>query len=398
MNDTSIRKQVFKLLAAYTVLLFVSFCAIALMFAFVVEDEIIERLMIQQGNNVLEQYESSGVYPTPALSGFTVYTSIDQMPDIVQASYRPAPRVFEVFTSDYHHYHVLTLATGAVLVADVSALLVVSNPPAGWLVILGISLTTLLLLAIILSHWITRVTTRPVILLSEEVKAFPDSVSHFTASDRRDEIGYLADCIETAVIDLNESLKRETDFTRDVSHELRTPLTILKNDVTTSAPGATRDRQLAAIDQMDRTINSLLAMARSESIEAEKFSLTALIEEAMLNNSRDLESGGFEVDMLFSEQWYITANRQLALLVINNLLINGIRHSSNGQLSIDIVEGDLVFSNLHGENAEPRNDIGVGIGQGLYLTQRICDVLGWTMEVIRSEDSHQVVIKAPISH
>jgi hypothetical protein len=166
----------------------------------------------------------------------------------------------------------------------------------------------------------------------------------------------------------------------------------------TSAPGTTRDRQLAAVDQMDLTINSLLAMARSESIVAERFSLTALIEEAMLNNSRDLESSGFEVEMLFSEQRYVTANRQLALLVINNLLINGIRHSTNGQLAIDIVDGDLLFSNQHGKNASPRIDIGVGIGQGLYLTQRICDALGWSVVVIRSEDAHQVVIKAPISH
>jgi|GEM_PF-2858450 len=254
MTGTSIRKQVFKLLAGYTILLFVSFCAVAVLFAFILEDEIIERLMIQQGNILVDQYELTGVYPTPALAGFKIYTSIDQM---------------------------------------------------------------------------------PVILLSQEVQEFPDPVTRFSASKREDEIGYLASCIETAVLDLNESLKRETDFTRDVSHELRTPLTILKNDVMTSAPGTTRDRQLAAIDQMD--------------------------------------------------------------LTINNLLINGIRHSTNGQLEIDIVDGDLLFSNQHGESASPRIDIGVGIGQGLYLAQRICDALGWSMEVIRSEDSHQVAIKAPIS-
>jgi signal transduction histidine kinase len=285
MTDTSIRKQVFKLLAGYTVLLFVTLCAVALMFAFIVEDELIERLMIQQGNNLTDQYELTGVYPTPALAGFKIYKSIDQMPDIVQASYRPTPGVSEVFSPDEHHYHVLTLSAEAVLVADVAGLRVVSNPSAGWLIVLAICLSVLLLSAIFLSNWITRVTTRPVILLSQEIQGFPDPVTRFSASKREDEIGYLANCIETAVLDLNESLKRETDFTRDVSHELRTPLTILKNDVMTSTPGITRDRQLAAVDQMDLTINSLLAMARSESVEAEKFSLTALIEEAMLNNS-----------------------------------------------------------------------------------------------------------------
>lgn len=382
---------------AYTILLFASLAAMAVVFAFIVEDEIIERLMVQQSASLVKQYELTGIYPGTTFAGFKVYTSIESMPEIVRQFYRPGNGIIEVFSADEHHYHVLTLSNGHILVADVSTLLVVSNPTIGWLIFLVIFLLILLMIAIYLASWITRVTTRPVILLSQEVKKFPGSGTRFSASERKDKIGYLANCIELAVKNLNDSLKRETDFTRDVSHELRTPLTILKNDVMTCPPGVVRDRQLAAIEQMDMTINALLTLARAESVNADKFSLTALIEEALLTHGQDLESGRFEVQMLFSAQWYVTANRQLALLVINNLLVNGMRHSSQGRLAIDIVNGELVFSNQHTPHLSPRADVGVGIGQGLYLTRRICDVLGWSIDIVHSENSHQVVINAAIS-
>ena len=72
--------------------------------------------------------------------------------------------------------------------------------------------------------------------------------------------------------------KEERCFTRDASHELRTPLAVIKNAVELSrskkngdsADNEVLDRIYNAADQMQRTVQALLLLAREEYAHAQQ--------------------------------------------------------------------------------------------------------------------------------
>ena len=404
----SLEQRVTRSLVGLAVAVTVLCGGIALLTAYITEDEIIDRVLANEVGYLQRAYAANPVLPSPRVDYIRLYARLPQAPAEVVKALTADPRSQEIFTSDEHHFHVRYLYFSEIdqpiLVAEVSPLLVVTNMSSGLLRLLLGVLVLMIGIAIWMAYQIARQTTRPIIQLSDEVKQRHHSLETLSlvAAGRDDEVGYLADTIETTFNELQEALHRERHFTRDVSHELRTPLTIMNNILALIS-----HRQLTAsdrfdlqqsVDHMQSTVTVLLALARAESLQSERLRLRPLVEESILSMHTKLQAANFQVALSMSDDYAVDGNQQLIALLITNLIENAQQYSASPSLHITANHRELCFSN---EIAAPMLDDltapnrkqadSQGIGQGLFLVKRIADALGWQL-VTQVEADHFSVI------
>ena len=99
------------------------------------------------------------------------------------------------------------------------------NPSAGL-----VFLPLLVVLTAVLGYFMTRRTLRPVSHIIETVRSIQeeeDLSRRIDLGEGRDEIYRLASTFDNMLEQIEESMKREKQFTSDVSHELRTPLAVI---------------------------------------------------------------------------------------------------------------------------------------------------------------------------
>lgn len=81
----------------------------------------------------------------------------------------------------------------------------------------------------------------------------------------------VADALNATAARLGEMVARERRFSTDASHQLRTPLAALRLELESAAleagPSPANDRALTQVERLDRTIETLLAAARSTNRE-----------------------------------------------------------------------------------------------------------------------------------
>jgi len=90
------------------------------------------------------------------------------------------------------------------------------------------------------------------------------------------------------------------------------------------------------------------------------------------------------------------------MLLVNNLIENAISYASESSLRISLSESRLVFENnvcgdiISSENEllEPnvKQDNSQGLGQGLYLVDRIANRLGWKLSINVQNQLYQLII------
>jgi signal transduction histidine kinase len=207
------------------------------------------------------------------------------------------------------------------------------------------------------------------------------------------EIGYLAHTIRDSFNRLHAALQRETDFSRDISHELRTPVAVLKlvsGRIHAQEPldKQTVNKVTAAINEIEQSLNVLLALSREESIETESLSLLQEVEHCIINHFALSNTEDAELTVNIPSTYRINCNRNLLQILLNNLLDNVINHASRVALTIDAEGQELTFKNPIGDL--PNDDVlapqvkaptSNGLGQGLHLVRRICEKCGWTVAV-----------------
>lgn len=223
---------------------------------------------------------------------------------------------------------------------------------------------------------------------------------------------------------LNQSLSRlidqnlatyqaQKEFTENASHELQTPLAILKNklDLLYQADALT-EKQYEIAEDMNKALTrstrinqNLLLLAKIDNNQfskTEQFSLNELVE-----HSLDLLDDYF-VQKRISRQTQMTANvpatgnSALTEILVNNLLLNAIRHTpAGGTIRVVLTSKQLVISNsgqasLKTENLFKRfsrqSADTAGSGLGLAIVQQVCHAQGWTAGYSFQEGMHHFSI------
>lgn len=214
-----------------------------------------------------------------------------------------------------------------------------------------------------------------------------------------------------------ESYKVQKEFTENASHELQTPLAIVEGKLDNLIQDTDMtERQAAEIQQiyqeirhMSRLSRNLLLLSKIENNQYGKMSHVNLCDEitSLLPNLESL-AGGIAIRTDFKDKSLaVDCNETLLESVVNNLVVNAVRHNissaSGSDAFIGITVGDnrLVVAN---SSDEPALDGGrvfsrfyrtkhqKGNGLGLAIVKSICDYHHWRVSYRYDNGVHMFAI------
>jgi signal transduction histidine kinase len=158
---------------------------------------------------------------------------------------------------------------------------------------------------------------------------------------------------------------------------------------------ATRERVLRierASAQMQDLIEGLLVLAREERTELHTpCPLAEVVQEAVSARQDVAGAKGIELRLTVTEPQLVRATAGLAASVISNLVANAVHHTECGGVEVRLERGRLTVTDTgSGIAAEDlprvfehryRGSLSAGQGLGLYIVKRICDQLGWSVQI-----------------
>ncbi|MEP4147459.1 MAG: HAMP domain-containing sensor histidine kinase [Halioglobus sp.] len=387
----SIQKRLFGILGLFVLANTLLWVGLALLLAYVVEDEIIDRMLASQIALVQQDYLATGALRQPSLSEVRVYQDMESVPAELREKIESPVGGGEIFTSDRTHYHFRWLQLSGrppvLLLAEVSPWLVVTHISSALSILVTAGFIVALFLGLAAVYYIARITTRPVCELTAAIEQSPRP-SPLPHCEKSDEVGVLASAMDASLRGLQRALSREKVFTRDISHELRTPLTALRNATSLLPDSMSSDpnvRQLVrSCAEIESLLEALLALARAESSVLKPQPLRAILESLLLDRADTLEQRDFELTLEVPDTVRVDANEQLSHLILGNLLDNALYYSSPPVLSVRLDENTLVLENPHISGGSTPHDR--SLGHGLSLVERLAHAQGWTFS---SESSSQ---------
>jgi heavy metal sensor kinase len=231
----------------------------------------------------------------------------------------------------------------------------------------------------------------------------------------QDELAQMVACLNQMLDRLEKSFRRVRQFSGDASHELRTPLTILRGETEVTlrwakTPEEFRDMlrsNMEEIDRMERIIESLLTLAKSEvgelTLEMKELSLSDLVQELYLQSSLLCEAKNIEVQLLLEvdEEIRLRGDDLRLRQMFLNLISNGIKYTpenghmeitlamDNGFARVDISDSGIglpaehlphIFDRFYRVD-KARNRMDGGTGLGLAIVKWIAEAHGGSIEV-----------------
>ncbi|RZF49430.1 HAMP domain-containing histidine kinase [Acinetobacter halotolerans] len=214
------------------------------------------------------------------------------------------------------------------------------------------------------------------------------------------EAEYLKQALEKYHQVLNDFINREREFTGDVSHELRTPLTILKGNVQLCQSRYGNDKSLSrisnTIEDMQLLVDTLLAIARNttNTLTAEQICLSNIISELVSDLESVGQTKGIEILVQYDpHEFPRLIYPSMTKMVLSNILRNALNYSQGTHIHIIQRKNSIVIAD-NGIGINMPNDSKVqelsasqlqikakGHGIGLQLVQKLCNQLGWRVEL-----------------
>lgn len=216
------------------------------------------------------------------------------------------------------------------------------------------------------------------------------------------------------LIDNNvKSYRMQKEFTENASHELQTPLAILQGKLEillqlpdlTQAQATVIQEMLVTLKRMTQLNRSLLLLARIDNRQYQAEEQVNFVREVYeLLPSLRLLAGGITIRTdVKAEVFMLKCNRILLESMVNNLVVNAVRHNrSDGFVSITVGHHELVVSNTSDEppldshlifnrfyRPSPKTK---GNGLGLAIVKAICDYHDWTIEYGYKNKIHSFVV------
>ena len=220
-----------------------------------------------------------------------------------------------------------------------------------------------------------------------------------------DEIGKIAKSFDDAIIHINELGASKNLFMRNLMHELKTPITKGRIVVEMMEDEGTKKVLVRAFERMNELISELAELERvtTQSFEP-NFEYVMLSD--IIAESKELlmtQSSCIHTEI---EDMALTTDKKLMILVIKNLIDNGMKYgedkcvmlqTNHGIIEViskgDALEYPLTYYTEPFSQAEKRSS---GFGLGLYIVHSILEKLGYRLEYKHKEEKNIFMI-VPIS-
>ena len=368
----SLQQRIVLAFGALSLFICALFVLLSLAMAYTVEDSFFERMLAEEAERL--QADPGAV---PLRKFVSLHGGPASFPADLAAGFAAEPGRREFAGGEGRHYHLLQMQEPSRwLVAEVSSQLQVRPLRAQILKRLGQLCAVLLLGSLALGWWLARQATQPLARLDRALQeAEPGARPAFDpASFPRNEVGRLAESLQSAWRRNQEFAEREQAFGRDASHELRTPLAVIANAAELmQARGelpAHAEAPLARIREASRhmalTVRSLLSLSGEAPLPAPReFGLRALLQQVVAQQSAQVE-----IDLPSDLQ--LLGQPEALAVILSNLLGNAAQHAPGSRVRLSWREGELQVAD-EGPGFANGPSASAGFGLGLAIVQRLCD-------------------------
>lgn len=265
-----------------------------------------------------------------------------------------------------------------------------------------------LLIAGLLVAWGLGRLVKPLADLARDIAALrPDRGGQRVAVGRRasSELVVISDAVNDYLARNERFVERERAFIDSSSHELRTPVAVIAgaSELALDQPGtpdAVRNqlsRILRTARGVEQLLSLLLVLAKDPQRLAQvsdQFRLDQLLPEIVDDHRHLCADKDLELDVRPLPACELLAPLAIVQAAIGNLLRNAIENSDRGTISIALERGGVVVIEDPGHGMSPE-EISIiyarmarggdggrnGSGIGLDLIARLCEHLGWRLEI-----------------
>jgi len=278
----------------------------------------------------------------------------------------------------------------------------------GWVAFSALIGAILLVLVI---RWLSGRLLRPVSEFAANVDRLgPDIREHRVevADDAGLEVATIAAAMNRYLERLDGFVERERSFINSVSHELRTPIAVIggaadvmeaRDDLSEPARKTLR-RIRQTVSDVDQLIATLLVLAKEprKLRESQEYCrLEELLPQLVTDHEYLTHDKALRIELGTLEASFLQAPARVIQVAIANLLRNAIEHSDRGTVQLWVQPAGVVrirdpghgmtseeigrfYTAMARRSAERR-----GPGIGLELIRRICEHLGWTLQLESTE-------------
>lgn len=228
-----------------------------------------------------------------------------------------------------------------------------------------------LILAFLLSFFISRNVTRPLIRITDSAALLATGKYDVTFDGGHySEFIRLADTLNYTSRELAKIDKLQKDLIANVSHDLRTPLTMIKSyaemvrDLSGNNPSKRKAHLNVIIDEADRLnllVNDFLMLSQMQSgvaiLEPEVFSLTAVAKGILSSYGVLIERESYRINLESEGDMFVKGDPQRIKQVLSNFINNAVRYSGELRevlISLTKTEtGVICRVTDHGEGIHP---------------------------------------------
>lgn len=238
-------------------------------------------------------------------------------------------------------------------------------------------------------------------------------IPHFVKSDIK-EFERLNRSVEMLMRKDKETYSSQKEFTENASHELQTPIAVIQSKFDLLMQENLNERQATLVSEMINICNklsrlnkNLLLLTKIENAQyhqTEKITLLSFVQNRIAVYS-DLNISGRILLDENSEDITLQANVSLLESLLDNLVVNAIRHKPDGADVILSVKGGELSVENEGQNGQAldkttlfkrfsnNGDKNRGNGLGLAIVKAICDYHHWTIRYLFNNGKHKFIIK-----
>ena len=262
----------------------------------------------------------------------------------------------------------------------------------------------LFLISMLINFWVSKTLWKPfykTVSSLKEFRASDDVLPNFELTTIK-EFSALNDSLSAMMDKMMSDYNSQKRFTENASHEIQTPLAVIKSKVDLLIQSENlKDYEMKLIagiedacSKLIRLNQSLLLLTKIENRQfktTEKVSVEKIIDNSLVLFEEHIKANKIVVLKNIEEDFLITMNPDLCLILINNLLQNAIRHNvAEGSIVIFIKATSLTIHNTGIE--EPLNmallfkrfqknsTSHLSIGLGLSIANEIAEVSGLSLK------------------